>query len=158
MDASLPAVATRVPASPGRGAAPYTFRQLRERWPLLIPLAVLVPLALGVAAMVDGGRLLAWDAPITAFAVDHRTHGWNAFALFMSRLGSWMVVFPAGAALALAATGGGRVTGTEVGDEESYYEVEVTLDDGSQVDVQLDESFHVVGRAADHEDDASDDD
>ena len=61
-------------------------------------------------------------------------------------------------AAALAATGGGRVTGTEVGDEESYYEVEVTLDDGSQVDVQLDESFHVVGHAADHEDDASDDD
>ena len=45
---------------------------------------------------------------------------------------------------ALAETGGGRVTGTEVGDEESYYEVEVTLDDGSQVDVQLDRDFHVV--------------
>ncbi len=61
-------------------------------------------------------------------------------------------------AAALAATGGGRVTGTEVGDEESYYEVEVTLDDGSQVDVQLDESFQVVGSAADREDDAPDDD
>ncbi len=48
-------------------------------------------------------------------------------------------------AAALAHTGGGSVTGTEVGDEESYYEVEVTLDDGSQVDVQLDESFDVVG-------------
>jgi uncharacterized membrane protein YkoI len=48
-------------------------------------------------------------------------------------------------AAALAETGGGRVTGTEVHDEESYYEVEVTLDDGSQVDVQLDESFAVVG-------------
>jgi uncharacterized membrane protein YkoI len=45
---------------------------------------------------------------------------------------------------ALAHTGGGEVTGTEVGDEESLYEVEVTLDDGSQVDVQLDESFAVV--------------
>jgi uncharacterized membrane protein YkoI len=50
---------------------------------------------------------------------------------------------------ALAETGGGRVTGTEVGDEESYYEVEVTLDDGRQVDVQLDESFAVVGTDAD---------
>jgi uncharacterized membrane protein YkoI len=39
----------------------------------------------------------------------------------------------------------GRVTDTEVGDEESYYEVEVTLDDGSQVDVQLDEKFDFVG-------------
>lgn len=46
---------------------------------------------------------------------------------------------------ALAETGGGRVTGTEVGDEESRYEVEVTLSDGSQVDVQLDEDFAVVG-------------
>ncbi|MGH2609260.1 MAG: PepSY domain-containing protein [Tepidiformaceae bacterium] len=48
-------------------------------------------------------------------------------------------------AAALAHTGGGRVTDTEVGDEESYYEVEVTLDDGRQVDVQLDKSFNVVG-------------
>jgi uncharacterized membrane protein YkoI len=39
----------------------------------------------------------------------------------------------------------GRVTATEVGDEESYYEVEVTLEDGSQVDVQLDENFSFVG-------------
>ena len=37
------------------------------------------------------------------------------------------------------------MTESEVGDEESYYEVEVTLDDGSQVDVQLDENFNVVG-------------
>jgi uncharacterized membrane protein YkoI len=48
-------------------------------------------------------------------------------------------------AAALAHTGGGRVTETEVGDEESYYEVEVTLDNGDQVDVQLDEDFKVVG-------------
>src|SRR3954470_7201184 len=47
-------------------------------------------------------------------------------------------------AVALAHTGGGRVTGTEVGDEESYYEVEVTLADGRQIDVQLDRAFHVV--------------
>jgi uncharacterized membrane protein YkoI len=51
-------------------------------------------------------------------------------------------------AAALASTGGGRVTETEVHDEESYYQVEVTLDDGSQVDVQLDEAFHVVGSKA----------
>jgi uncharacterized membrane protein YkoI len=56
---------------------------------------------------------------------------------------------------ALASTGGGKVTGTEVGDEESYYEVEVTLADGSQVDVQLDKSFNVVGSEADG--DADDD-
>lgn len=52
-------------------------------------------------------------------------------------------------AAALAHTGGGRVTETEVGDEESMYEVEVTLEDGSQVDVQLDENFNVVGDEAD---------
>jgi uncharacterized membrane protein YkoI len=59
-------------------------------------------------------------------------------------------------AAALEHTGEGRVTETEVGDEESYYEVEVTLDDGSQVDVQLDEGFNVVGDEAD--DDGSEDD
>ena len=48
-------------------------------------------------------------------------------------------------AAALAYTGGGQVSGTEVGDEESYYEIEVTLETGDQVDVQLDESFTVVG-------------
>ena len=42
-------------------------------------------------------------------------------------------------AAALAETGGGKVTGTEVNDEESKYEVEVTLENGSQVDVQLDD-------------------
>ena len=50
---------------------------------------------------------------------------------------------------ALASTGQGRVTGTEVGDEESYYEVEVTLDNGTQVDVQLDRNFQVVDSIAD---------
>jgi uncharacterized membrane protein YkoI len=57
---------------------------------------------------------------------------------------------------ALAETGGGEVTGTEVGDEESYYEVEVTRADGSQVDVQLDESFAVVGSKADSENSGED--
>ena len=61
-------------------------------------------------------------------------------------------------AAALAHTGGGRVTGTEVGDEESMYEVEVTLEDGRQVDVQLDEAFHVVSSSADHEDSPGHDD
>ena len=55
-------------------------------------------------------------------------------------------------AAALAHTGGGRVTGTEVGDEESYYEVEVTLADGRQVDVQLDRDFKVVASKADKSD------
>ncbi len=62
-------------------------------------------------------------------------------------------------AAALNATGEGSVTATEVGDEESYYEVEVTLDDGSEVDVQLDRQFNVVGEEAeDGETEAGDDD
>jgi uncharacterized membrane protein YkoI len=54
-------------------------------------------------------------------------------------------------AAALKATGGGHVTGTEVGDEESYYQVEVTKADGSQTDVQLDKGFNVVGNSTDGE-------
>ncbi len=50
---------------------------------------------------------------------------------------------------ALAHTGEGRVTDTEAGDEDSYYEVEVRREDGSQVDVQLDRQFAVVGTEAD---------
>ena len=45
---------------------------------------------------------------------------------------------------ALAIVGEGSVTDTEIGDEESLYEVEVTRPDGSQVDVQLDASFNLV--------------
>jgi uncharacterized membrane protein YkoI len=63
-------------------------------------------------------------------------------------------------AAAIEHTGEGRVTDSEVGDEESYYEVEVTLDNGNQVDVQLDEDFNVVGSEADADgpdDDAEED-
>ena len=52
-------------------------------------------------------------------------------------------------AAALEHTGGGRVTETEVGDEEGFYEVEVTLDDGTEVDVHLDRGFDVVDSSAD---------
>ena len=55
-------------------------------------------------------------------------------------------------AAALADTPG-KVTETETGDEESYYEVEVTRPDGSQVDVQLDRDFNVVSSKTDSEND-----
>lgn len=61
-------------------------------------------------------------------------------------------------AAALAHTGGGAVSETEVPDEESLYEVEVTLDDGSQVDVQVNRAFEVVGDEADSEDEAGEND
>ena len=60
-------------------------------------------------------------------------------------------------AAAIRHTDGGQVTETETGDEESYYEVEVTLDDGSQTDVQLDRDFNVVGSEADSETEADSD-
>jgi hypothetical protein len=63
---------------------------------------------------------------------------------------------------ALEHTGGGRVTETEVGDEEGYYEVEVTLDGGRQVDVHLDRNFNVLSGQSDSdgagEDDGPNDD
>jgi uncharacterized membrane protein YkoI len=46
--------------------------------------------------------------------------------------------------VALAYVGEGKVTETEEGDEESYYQVEVTKDNGDQVDVNLDRDFKVV--------------
>jgi len=49
---------------------------------------------------------------------------------------------------ALDHVGEGRVTDTEVGDEEGYYEVEVTLNDGGEVDVHLDAEFTVLGTEA----------
>jgi uncharacterized membrane protein YkoI len=63
--------------------------------------------------------------------------------------------------IALDYTNAGRVTGTEIGDEEGYYEVEVIRKDGSQVDVHLDRDYNVLSTPADHEGsdskDASDD-
>ena len=52
-------------------------------------------------------------------------------------------------AAALQETGGGRVIATEVRDEEGYYEVEVTRNDGSQVDVHLDRSFNPIDQSPD---------
>jgi uncharacterized membrane protein YkoI len=52
-------------------------------------------------------------------------------------------------AIAVDHAGGGRVTGSELQDEEGYYEVEVTRDDGSQVDVHLDSHFNVLNESAD---------
>ena len=88
--------------------------------------AVVVAGGVGVAAATGGsGSTEGPDVPISGAALQRASEA------------------------ALAATGGGRVTGSEVGDEESYYEVEVTLDNGDQTDVQLDESFTVVGSKTD---------
>ncbi len=57
---------------------------------------------------------------------------------------------------ALAETGGGEVVDSEVEDEENGYEVEVNLDDGRQVGIQLDENFAVVGSSENEEGDDGD--
>jgi hypothetical protein len=93
----------------------------------LIAGAVLAALGLGGAAVAGAAGEGEAERAITGPALDEATRA------------------------ALAHTGGGEVTGTEVGDEEGAYEVEVTLD-GRQTDVHLDESFSVVSAAADRED------
>jgi uncharacterized membrane protein YkoI len=45
----------------------------------------------------------------------------------------------------------GRVTATEFQDEEGYYQIEVTKDDGTQVDVNLDKNFNVISTPSDNE-------
>ncbi|GAA4080805.1 hypothetical protein [Streptomyces shaanxiensis] len=60
-------------------------------------------------------------------------------------------------AAALAHMGGGKVTDTEVGDEDGYYEVEVTLS-GKQSDVHLDKDFKVISTEADSENEKNDKD
>ncbi len=47
-------------------------------------------------------------------------------------------------AAALKHIGEGEVTDTEVGDEEGYYEIEITKDNGNEIDVHLDENFNVL--------------
>jgi hypothetical protein len=50
---------------------------------------------------------------------------------------------------ALEHTGGGTVVETEVGDDGAAYGVEIRLGDGTIVEVNLDEDFHVIGQEAD---------
>ena len=103
------------------------------RWLAAGAVAVAVAAAgAGIAAAGSGGDDDDGEEPITGEALDRAS------------------------AAALEETGGGRVTETEVGDEDSWYEVEVTLDDGSQVDVQLNRDFEVVGSSQD-DDSGSDD-
>lgn len=92
------------------------------------------------AAIAGGAMILAVTAAGVGVVSANRSDDAEA-PIPASSLG------PAEAA-ALAHTGQGRVTDTEVGDEDSYYEVEVTLDDGTEVDVQLDERLNVVSSEA----------
>jgi uncharacterized membrane protein YkoI len=95
---------------------------------VVIALAAVAALAVGgtaIAGAAGGGDDDGTDKAITGQALDRAK------------------------AAALDHTGGGKVTATEVGDEEGAYEVEVTRADGSQVDVHLDKRFHVLSQASD---------
>jgi uncharacterized membrane protein YkoI len=98
------------------------------RRPIIIAAAIAIAAAGATAAAAAGGDDDATERAITGDALDRAK------------------------AAALADTPG-KVTETEAGDEESYYEVEITRDDGSQVDVQLDRDFRVVSSEGDSEED-----
>ncbi|MDH3706854.1 MAG: hypothetical protein OES57_12360 [Acidimicrobiia bacterium] len=101
--------------------------------------AIIAIATVGVAAGVTAGGVLAAstgddnEQPITGPALERAS------------------------AAALAHVGEGTVTETEVGDEDSFYEVEVRLADGSELDVQLDEQFNVVSSETDDPNEADDD-
>ena len=103
---------------------------MTNRTKILIGVAVLAVAAVWPAMAIAGGDS---DTPITGPALQQASEA------------------------ALEHVGEGTVTDTEVGDEESYYEVEVTLDDGSEIDVQLDEEFNVVGSEVEGDEPEDDD-
>ena len=99
-------------------------------------LALLAVLVLGVGAVSAGFAVAAGgddDKPLTGTSLEKATKA------------------------ALAHTGGGTVVETEAGDDGAAYGVEIRLDDGTQVEVNLDENFNVIGREAD-DDGANDED
>ncbi len=111
----------------GTGGAVEEMSHMKKRTKLTVAAVTLV-----AAAATGGGVALAAshddDTPITGEAL---------------KLAS---------AAALAHTGGGEVTETEVGDEEGLYEVEVTRSDGSETDVHLDADFTVIEAVAEVDD------
>lgn len=52
---------------------------------------------------------------------------------------------------ALQHVGGGTVLETEIGDDSAAYGVEIRKDDGSVVEVNLDENFRVIGAESDED-------
>ncbi|MDK3256459.1 hypothetical protein [Blastococcus capsensis] len=101
-----------------------------------------------LAAVVIGGTQIAQaendDAPRADAVIDDGTEVPEDDAGEKDEQATGPDRDQAGAA-ALEAAGGGTVTEVEVADEgDTGYEVEVRLDDGSFVEVALDESFTVV--------------
>lgn len=103
----------------------------RNRW---IALVVAV-LAIGVGASIAIANGAAdGDTPLTGTDLDRATQA------------------------ALEHTGGGTVIESEVGDDGAAYGIEIRKDDGSVVEVNLDESFNVIGSEADDDGAGGEDD
>ena len=92
---------------------------------LVLSLVVVVALAAAAAGIALAGAGGDDDKPITGSNLNRAT------------------------AAALEHTGGGTVTETEVGDDGAAYGVEIRLADGTQVEVNLDESFDGIGQESD---------
>jgi hypothetical protein len=107
------------------------FAGKRKVWAIVGVVLVVAAIAGGAGAVVATGG--DDDEPITGQAYDRAVEA------------------------ALAHTGGGTVTETEMGDDGAAYSVEVRLEDGSQVEVNLDKDFNVVGDEPD-DDGAGDED
>lgn len=91
--------------------------------------------AIAIAAVVAGGSAVATNGdeqPLTGDTFDQAV------------------------AAALAHTGGGEVTETEIGDDGAAYEVEIRTPAGSHVEVNLDENFVVTHSEPDDDDGESD--
>jgi hypothetical protein len=97
--------------------------QMNRKLALIVVLVLAVGgLSAGIAIAAGGGDD---DQPLTGSALDKAT------------------------AAALAHTGGGTVIETEAGDDGAAYGIEIRLDDGTVVEVNLDEGFNVIGDEAD---------
>jgi uncharacterized membrane protein YkoI len=92
----------------------------RKRKTILIASAAAAALAAGGAAIAGAASDDGDGTPITGPALERASR------------------------VALDRVGAGRVTATEIRDEEGYYEVEVTRPNGGQVDVHLDRGFRVL--------------
>jgi uncharacterized membrane protein YkoI len=91
----------------------------------VIALVAVLTVALGAVTLTAVAQQGDDDQPITGPALEQATKA------------------------ALDYTGGGTVTETEVGDDGAAYGIEVRLDDGRQVEVNLDENFNVIGQEND---------
>jgi uncharacterized membrane protein YkoI len=97
---------------------------MKRRFVIAAVAAVIVLGAVGAGIAIAGG-VGDDDKPLTGATLDRAT------------------------AAALEHTGGGTVVETEAGDDGAAYGVEVRLDDGKVVEVELDESFQVIGQSTD---------